>query len=245
MSDFLSAKVSGTPVKQKLTAVSDALELSDENVDGGDNENVYSSKAVLVPEPKSNDDLKNTLKGDELFEVINPEGILTEIPDDFIENSEVDLNSELDQNSDRNSKIDSEFDQDSEVDTSDHLSILESDFEAPEEIPQEIDPNLGVTKIKWRITRTLKPKPPPPPPPRIESSNFESIQFDPSIYGGENFESENERQKADNLNQTLETMISESEKSEDYTVDVDDSILEEESVLYTKPYIKLRVDWMW
>ena len=155
--DFLSAKVSGTPVKQKLTAVSDALELSDENVDGGDNENVYSSKAVLVPEPKSNDDLKNTLKGDELFEVINPEGILTEIPDDFIENSEVDLNSELDQNSDRNSKIDSDLDQDSEVDTSDHLSILESDFEAPEEIPPEIDPNLGVTKIKWRITRTLKP----------------------------------------------------------------------------------------
>ena len=206
-----------------------------------------------MPEPKSNDDLKNTLKGDELFEVINPEGILTEIPDDFIENSEVDQNSELDQNSDfdRNSKIDenSEFDQNSESDTSDHLSILESDFEAPDEISQksETDPNLGVTKIKWRITRTLKPKPPPPPPPRIESSNFESIQFDPSIYGGENFESENERQnlQVDNLNETQETVILESDKSEDYTVDVDDSILEEESVLYTKPYIKLRVDWMW
>ena len=192
--------------------------------------------------------MKNTLKGDELFEVINPEGILTEIPDDFIENSEVELNS--DQNSE-NSNINSDFDQDSEADTSDHLSILESDFEAPDENSQksEIDPNLGVTKIKWRITRTLKPKPPPPPsPPRIESSNFESIQFDPSLYGGENFESENERQNVGNtLNQTLETMVSESDlpESEDYTVDVDDSILEEESVLYTKPYIKLRVDWMW
>ena len=208
------------------------MELSDENVDGADTE-IYNSKAVLVPEPKSNDDLKNTLKGtDELIEVINPEAILTEIPDDFVENES-----------------------DSETD---NYSIVESAFDPSERpgIEETPDPNLGVTKIKWRITRTLKPKPPPPPPPRITSSNMDSLGYDPVLYGGENYESENERQEM--FNETLETTISEEEDvfsdgsetgsppvSDDYTVDVDDSVLEEESVLYTKPYIKLRVDWMW
>merc|ERR1711935_830212 len=57
--------LSGTSTIQaplQPTGPIDALELSDENVDGA--ENIYNSKAVLVPAPrtKSNDDLKNTLK---------------------------------------------------------------------------------------------------------------------------------------------------------------------------------------
>ena len=224
---------------------SDALELSDENVDGA--ENIYNSKAVLVPAPrtKSNDDLKNTLKGtDELIEVVNPEGILTEIPDDFVDFVEDELSSESES---QYSILESAFELES--DAAEHESV--------EDIPNL---SLGVTKIKWRITRTLKPKPPPPPPPRrITSSIMESIaDYDPSLYEGENYESENERQEA--FNETLETTISEedevfsdalstsdsqAETDDNYTVDVDESILEEESVLHTKPYIKLRVDWMW
>lgn len=215
------------------------MELSDENVDGA--ENIYNSKAVLVPAPttKSNDDLKNTLKGtDELIEVVNPKGILTEIPDDFVDFVEDELSSE----SDQYSILESAFDEN------------EMGHESVEDIP---DLNLGVSKIKWRITRTIKPKPPPPPPPRITSSNMDSIAYDPSLYGGENYESENERQEV--FNETLETTISEedevfsdastsdsqAETDDNYTVDVDNSVLEEESVLHTKPYIKLRVDWMW
>ena len=88
--------------------------------------------------------MKNTLKGtDELIEVVNPKGILTEIPDDFVDFVEDELSSE----SDQYSILESAFDEN------------EMGHESVEDIP---DLNLGVSKIKWRITRTIKPKPPPP-----------------------------------------------------------------------------------
>ena len=104
---------------------------------------------------------------------------------------------------------------------------------------------IGVSQVQWRITNHSLPKHRP------------SIDYDPVLYHCENFEIDSiigDLSFDDGIRELPERNGNESSISgddisgmrdeEDNYIDIDDTVLEEESTVYTKPYIKLRVDWM-
>jgi len=102
---------------------------------------------------------------------------------------------------------------------------------------------LGVSQVQWRITHHSLPK-----------KHRPSIDYDPVLYHCENFEidsiigdlsfDDGIREIRESHDESSMSHLSDSDRTDNY-IDIDQSIIEEShSTQYTKPYIKLRVDWM-